>query len=204
MKEFWEDRYKNEAFAYGVKPNVFLKNVLKDYNLKGDMLLPGEGEGRNAVFAAKKGLNVTCIDISNEGKLKALKLAEQNNVNVNYLVGELSEFEFEENSFDVVALIYAHFTPNLRFQYHKKVTSYLKKGGFLVLEGFSKEQLKINEENATELGPKNLNMLYSLEDIKSDFSNLETIAFKKELIELDEGIYHKGKASVIKYIGKKY
>ncbi|REE83368.1 methyltransferase family protein [Lutibacter oceani] len=204
MKEFWEDRYRNETFAYGIKPNEFFESILKNNNLKGAILLPAEGEGRNAVFAAKNGLNVTCLDISSEGKTKALKLASENNVTINYLIGEMSEFVFKENSFDVIALIYAHFSPSLKSEYHKKISRYLKKGGILILEGFSKEQLKINEEKNTELGPKNLEMLFSLEEIKSDFSNLETIEIKQEEIELNEGIYHKGKASVIRYIGKKH
>ncbi|MBT8318473.1 MAG: class I SAM-dependent methyltransferase [Lutibacter sp.] len=203
MKEFWEERYKNEEFAYGVKPNQFFEDTIAKYNLKGSILLPAEGEGRNAVFAAKKGLNVTCFDISNQGKLKALKLAELNNVNINYLVGEFSQISFRENSFDVIVLIYAHFPPNLKSEYHQRITKYLKKGGLLILEGFSKEQLKINAEYKIDLGPKNSEMLFSLDEIEQDFSALEVVVLEHEEIELNEGAYHKGKASVIRFIGKK-
>lgn len=203
MKEFWEERYSNKEFAYGIKPNVFFERVLKDYNLKGTILLPAEGEGRNAVFAAKNGLNVTCFDISNQGKLKALKLAALNNVSINYVVGEFSEMEFKENSFDVIALIYAHFPANVNSQYHKKIATWLKKGGVLILEGFSKSQLKINEKHQQSFGPKNIDMLYAVEDIKNDFKGLEMQVLKEEEIILDEGIHHKGKGVVIRFIGKK-
>jgi len=203
MKDFWEERYGADEFAYGVEPNVFFEKTLKDINLKGTILLPAEGEGRNAVFAAKKGLNVTCFDMSNQGKLKAQKLAALNNVHINYEVAEFSKIEFNKNSFDVIALIYAHFPPNVKSEYHKKIVTYLKKGGILILEGFSKNQLEINKENSASFGPKNIDMLYNIEGIRNDFSTLEIVKLQKELIDLNEGIHHKGKGSVIRFIGKK-
>lgn len=203
MKEFWEERYGAKEFAYGVEPNVFFKKTVKDFKLNGTILLPAEGEGRNAVFAAKKGLDVTCFDMSTRGKEKALKLATLNNVSINYVLGELSEMEFEENSFDVIALIYAHFPPEVKSKYHQKVSEWLKKDGVLILEGFSKNQLEINKENEQSFGPKNIEMLYTVEEIKNDFSVLETIELREEFIHLNEGIYHKGKGAVIRYIGKK-
>lgn len=203
MKDFWEQRYGAEEFAYGIEPNVYFKKIVEEFGLKGAILLPAEGEGRNAVFAAKKGLNVTCFDVSSQGKLKAEKLAALNKVNINYLVGEFSELQFEENSFDVIALIYAHFPENFKTIYHQKLVRYLKKGGLLILEGFSKNQHKINKEYKLDFGPKKLDMLYSLEEIKEDFLELEIIELKQEEILLDEGIYHNGKSSVIRFIGKK-
>ncbi len=173
MKEFWEERYSAKEFAYGAEPNVFFKNVLEEFNLKGSILLPAEGEGRNAVFAAKKGLNVTCFDMSSQGKFKAQKLATLENVDINYLVGEFSELNFEENSFDVIALIYAHFPTNVKALYHQKLVKYLKKGGFLILEGFSKNQLKVNKEEQQSFGPKKLEMLYTVDEIRNDFEALE-------------------------------
>jgi ubiquinone/menaquinone biosynthesis C-methylase UbiE len=203
MKDFWEERYGAEEFAYGVKPNEFFEKIVKEQQLKGSILLPAEGEGRNAVFAAKQGLNTTCFDMSNQGKLKAEKLADLNNVSINYLVGEFSELHFEENSFDVIALIYAHFPANVKTLYHQKLVTYLKKGGILILEGFSKNQLKVNEEENQSFGPKNLDMLYTVEEISNDFEALEIEVLKEEKISLNEGIHHIGKGDVIRFIGKK-
>ena len=202
MKAFWDERYSANEFAYGVEPNVFFEKVINDLKLKGTILLPAEGEGRNAVFAAKKGLDVSCFDMSLQGKQKALKLASLNNVNINYVVGEFSEINFKENSFDVIALIYAHFPLNVKSQYHQKVTKWLKKDGILILEGFSKKQLEINKENKNSFGPKSIEMLYSLEEIENDFKALERIQLFEEIIDLNEGIHHKGKGSVIRFIGK--
>lgn len=203
MKEFWEERYAAKTFAYGVDPNVFFEKVLKEKQLQGAILFPAEGEGRNAVFAAKQGLNVTCFDMSGQGKLKAEKLAVINNVSINYLVGEFSELHFEEESFDVIVLIYAHFPSNVKTEYHKKIASYLKKGGILILEGFSENQLKINNEYQQSFGPKKVEMLYTVEEIRNDFEDLEIELLKEMKIDLNEGIHHKGIGSVIRFVGKK-
>ena len=74
MKEFWEIRYAEKQYAYGENPNVYFKEQL-DKLKPGKILLPAEGEGRNAVYAAKQGWEVMAFDLSSEGKNKAEKLA---------------------------------------------------------------------------------------------------------------------------------
>lgn len=203
MINFWDERYQSEEYIYGKKPNRFFEETIKMYNLRGTILLPAEGEGRNAVFVAKKGLKVTCFDSSIEGQKKALKLAALHNVNINYSVGEFSEFTFKENTFDVIALIYAHFDADLVHDYHNKLIAYLKPNGYLILEGFSKKQRVLNKENATPFGPQKEAQLFSIEEIQRDFSELETLYLKEEHILLKEGTHHYGKGAVIRYIGIK-
>ncbi|HEX7902265.1 MAG TPA: hypothetical protein VF487_00200 [Chitinophagaceae bacterium] len=84
----WNDRYSKDEFAYGEHPNNYLKKQLEKLNA-GKILFPAEGEGRNAVFAAKLGWTVSAFDISVEGKNKAFKLAAANKVIIDYQVGEL-------------------------------------------------------------------------------------------------------------------
>ena len=80
MKNFWDERYSNKEFVYGTLPNQFFKDQL-DKLKPGKILMVGEGEGRNAVYAAKLGWQVDAIDSSNVAKEKAAKLAELNKVN---------------------------------------------------------------------------------------------------------------------------
>ena len=81
MKEFWNERYYENGYAYGEEANIFFKEEL--LKLKpGNILLPAEGEGRNAVFAAKQGWEVEAFDISDVGKEKAIQLARKNGVNI--------------------------------------------------------------------------------------------------------------------------
>lgn len=203
MINFWDERYKETEYAYGKEPNEFIKETLDNLNIKGKALFPAEGEGRNAVYAAKLGLDVVAFDTSVEGKNKALSLATENNVTINYLTGSFDDLQIVPNSFDFVVLNFAHFPPNLVSQYHKKCVEYLKNGGYIILEAFSKEHFELNSKNPALGGPKDIEMLFSEEQLKQDFKDLETIKLSTEKVTLSEGLYHNGLSSVVRYIGKK-
>lgn len=203
MKEFWDERYAAKEYVYGTEPSVFFKNVLTEFHLKGKMLLPGEGEGRNAVYAAKTGLEVTAFDQSKEGQKKALKLAKSNNVKIMYLLGGMEEVKFAESSFDAIALSFVHFPPQLRSSYHKQLVKLLKKDGLMILEGFSKRQFEFFKLNPNAGGPKNLDLLYSQEEIKDDFSQFKILKIEERILNLNEGTYHQGESAVIRFIGRK-
>lgn len=126
MDKKWNERYGEEDYAYGETPNVFFKEKIKELKT-GKILLPAEGEGRNAVFAAKLGWSVFAFDQSEEGKKKAMKLAKKNGVTIDYQVGDLGAVNFPQEEFDVIGLIYAHFPANLKSAYHKILDGYLKK-----------------------------------------------------------------------------
>jgi SAM-dependent methyltransferase len=202
MEEFWNDRYKNDQFAYGEEPNHFFQLTIERLKLNGNLLLPAEGEGRNAVYAAKRNINVTAYDISVEGKLKANKLAKRNNVQIDYKIGDLNQHNFEEESFDAIGLIYAHFSKNKQ-EIHKQLIKLLKPNGYFILEGFSVDNISYREKNPKIGGPSNVDMLYSIEEMKSTFENFEIIQLEQVETELSEGEYHNGIASVVRYIGKK-
>jgi len=198
----WNERYGNEAYAYGESPNVFFKEKIQELE-KGTVLMPAEGEGRNAVFAAKMGWSVFAFDQSKEGKKKATQLAEKNGVSINYQVGELQSMVYENEQFDAIGLIYAHFPANLKSQYHKLLCRYLKKGGVIIFEAFSKNNIQYRTKNPKIGGPPELASLFSLEELTLDFENFEIIQLEEKEIELTEGLYHNGKGSVIRFVGKK-
>jgi 2-polyprenyl-3-methyl-5-hydroxy-6-metoxy-1,4-benzoquinol methylase len=196
-KEMWDQRYSEKEYAYGTEPNSFFKEQISLLKA-GKLLLPAEGEGRNAVFAAKLGWDVTAFDISEAGRNKALELASANNVQIKYVVSSVEDFKFEENYFDAVGLIFAHFPSEKREFYHKIIISLLKLGGTLIMEAFSKEQI-----NFSSGGPKDLDMLYSEEDLKNDFRDLNYFELNKKIIELTESHFHTGEASVQRLIAIK-
>ena len=198
----WDDRYSSEEFAYGEDPNNYLKEQLKKLN-PGAILFPAEGEGRNAIFAAKSGWKVSAFDISEEGKNKALKLAETNNVSIDYQVGELETLDFQEEQFDAIALIYAHFPAEIKSAIHKQLDKLLRKNGIIIFEAFSKKHLEYLAVNDKVGGPKDIESLFSIEEIKADFPNYEIIQLEETEIELNEGLFHNGKGSVIRFVGKK-
>lgn len=198
----WDERYSSEAFAYGEEPNNYLKEQLEKLNA-GSILFPAEGEGRNAVFAARLGWNVSAFDISIEGKKKALKLAAKNGVAIDYQVGELSQLNYAPAQFDALALIYAHFPAAIKSALHKELNTYVRPGGVVIFEAFSKNHLKYQAKDPQIGGPKELDMLFSIDEIKSDFSDYEIIELEEKEIELNEGEFHKGVGSVIRFTGKK-
>lgn len=198
----WNDRYSNDEFAYGEQPNNYLKEQLMHLET-GTILFPAEGEGRNAVFAAKLGWKVSAFDISIEGKNKALQFAENNNVSIDYQVGELQELDYKTEEFDAIALIYAHFPSAIKSSYHKTLSNYLRRGGLLIFEAFSKKHLDYLTKNEKVGGPKEIDMLFSIEEIKSDFENYEILVLEEKEIELNEGLFHNGRGSVIRFVGRR-
>lgn len=200
--ERWNDRYNQEAFAYGEEPNVFLKEQLQKLN-PGKILFPAEGEGRNAVFASKLGWKSSAFDISIEGKNKALQLAQKNNTAIDYKVGELQNLEYLPEEFDAIALIYAHFPASIKANYHKTLDTFLRKNGVIIFEAFSKNHLEYIAKNKKVGGPKEIDMLFSIEELQADFPNYEVILLEEKEIELQEGQFHNGKGSVIRFVGRK-
>ena len=198
----WDERYKDPDFAYGKEPNLFFKEWISQFS-PGMILMPADGEGRNGVFAAEIGWNVTSFDLSVEGRSKALQLARERGVSVNYIVGSLEDLTFKREAFDAIGLVYAHFSGENKSVLHKKLDEYLKPGGVIILEAFSKNHLYLRKLNPKVGGPTDIKMLYSKEEIMNDFGNYEILKLEEEEIDLKEGKYHIGKGAVIRFVGRK-
>ena len=202
LKEFWNERYMSDDYAFGEAPNEYLKSMLTTLP-PGKILFPAEGEGRNAVFAASLGWDVSAFDVSEEGKRKADLLAQKNGVAINYIVSSMEDINYPQESFDAIALIYAHFNQHVRSIFHQKLAQLLKPGGHIILESFSKEHLQYNRLNPAVGGPTDESLLYSIDEIKQDFSAFTALELVQKEIELQEGLYHVGKGSVIRFFGAK-
>ncbi len=197
MKDFWNERYSEKKYAYGIEPNQFFKEQLKKM-LRGKILLPAEGEGRNAVYAAQHGFQVFAFDISQEGKNKAELLALEKKQTIDYQLAGVEELKYSENFFDTLVLIFAHFPADVRKQYNQKLLSYLKPNGTIIFEAFGKEQIHLNSG-----GPKQPDMLFSKEEIIDEFPNIDFTLLETLEINLEEGDFHQGRANVIRFLGTK-
>ncbi len=197
MNEFWDNRYSSDGFVYGIAPNEFFKSELIKVPA-GRLLSLAEGEGRNGVYAAGLGWSVDAVDFSSVGKEKALKLAAEKKVEINYTVSDLADYQPADETYDAVSIIYMHLNPGLSKVVHKRVVDALKKGGKVIMEVYAKEQLGKDSG-----GPQNYDMLYSLEEIAENFRELKTEILTKEYVHLNESIYHSGEAVVIRYVGVK-
>jgi 2-polyprenyl-3-methyl-5-hydroxy-6-metoxy-1,4-benzoquinol methylase len=197
MKAFWEARYNTEEFVYGTEPNRFLSDELRKLP-PGRILFPGEGEGRNAAFAASIGWTVDAMDQSDAGAQKALAFAASNKVDINYVVSSIETFTFGKNIYDVVAPVFVHLASPLRSMFHSKIADSLKPGGRIILEAFHTSQM-----GRSSGGPQSEALLYDRNMLLEDFSTLEVIQLQELEADLNEGIFHRGSARVIRYIGKK-
>lgn len=198
MKEFWNERYSAEEYIYGELPNEFFKEKLPIPGNQKKILLPAEGEGRNALWAAKNGWEVTAFDWSESAREKAMRLAEKNGVKYQYNTMKFEDFDSSEGEYDAVALIYIHLTNEQREEFFPKILRSLKPGGKLIFEAFEKDQMQYNSG-----GPKDEEMLYSLRDIAEEFIDLDFEVLVKSKIYLNEGEHHSGDAVVIRFCGVK-
>jgi SAM-dependent methyltransferase len=196
MQEFWDQRYDTKEFVYGRHPNAFFRDFI-DTHKAGSVLLPAEGEGRNAVYAALKGWAVTAFDFSTKARNKAIELCREYGVEIDYRISSIEEFE-TKNHYDAIALIFLHLPSATRRQMHRRLMNFLKPGGYFLLEAFSQKQIQYNTG-----GPQNLDLLYERQELMDDISKLELVYFKEKLRTLDEGPYHRGKAEVMQLIARK-
>lgn len=197
MAYMWDERYAAKEYIYGTEPNVFFKQEI-DKLKPGKLLLPAEGEGRNAVYASQLGWDVHAFDLSVEGQKKAFRLAKIQGVNINYQVIGFDEIDLKNDSFDLIFLCYAHVPTGKRNFYHTKVANALKTGGKMMVEGFSKAQ--INNETG---GPRNFEMLFSREELEDDFKMLSILQTEYKTVHLNEGNFHSGESDIVRLLGVK-
>lgn len=196
MLNFWDEKFNTADYIYGKEPNAFIKKTLD--NLKpGKILFPGEGEGRNSAYAAKTFWDASAFDYSKIAKEKAENLYNELNVSVDYSISNVEEFE-SDKKFDVIALVFLHLPIELRIPFHKKLIDLLNPGGKIVCEFFEKEQLQYNSG-----GPSNLDMLYDIDILENDFSDLKINFISKEIATLSEGPLHQGEAKLLRMIATK-
>jgi SAM-dependent methyltransferase len=197
MNSFWNERYGGKDFVYGETPNVYFAEMLSTLS-PGSIILPCDGEGRNAVHAAKQGWEVMAFDLSEAGKAKANHLALKYGVDIDFQIKDAALALYPNECADVVAIIYTHLPPEVRTKLNRSVIKWLKPGGKVILETFCPEQLKNSSG-----GPKDIDMLNTKEILLEDFKALRIDYLEYEHIVLNEGKFHEGPADVIRMVATK-
>lgn len=193
---FWNERYSSDEYLYGTEPNSFLA---EQYGLlRGPVLSLSEGEGRNAVFLASHGLEVVGVDISAVALEKAKKLAQSRGVEIATRVCDLETFEPEENHYGSVVSISAHLPSKIRRRLYPLVERSLRPAGTIILEAYSENQLSRDTG-----GPKDLDMLMTVDKLRREFPNCHPLVLREIEREVSEGEGHTGLASVVQFIGRK-
>jgi len=192
----WDERYATDAYIYGTAPNDFLAEHAKE--LTGPVLSIAEGEGRNGVYLATLGLDVLGVDGSAVGLEKAQALARSRGVTIQTEVADLATFTPPAHSFGSVVSISAHLPSAIRSRLYPLLEQALRPGGLLLLEAYSEAQLGHDTG-----GPKDPDMLMSVEKLTAGFPGLEPLLLRELEREVREGSGHTGLASVVQFIGRK-
>ncbi|MBX9880193.1 MAG: class I SAM-dependent methyltransferase [Candidatus Obscuribacterales bacterium] len=135
LKQFWDKAYSKKGYFIGTEPDDFFVDELSKLR-RGKLLLPGEGEGRNAVYAASHGWYVDAFDFSVKGREKAIALAKSNGVTFNYWIADFAEPRTPKNFYDVIAIIDLPTLPSIRHKGFAVVRESLKPGGLIIYEGY--------------------------------------------------------------------
>lgn len=192
---FWQERFEQDGYYYGTKANDFLKEHALLIPQGGKVLSIGEGEGRNAVYLASLGYDVTAIDIAESGLEKIRLLAKEQGVHVHTQQADLNDYKFSEQAWDGIINIFCHLPPRLRREVHQNAAKALAPKGVLLLEAYTPNQLRYNTG-----GPKQLHYLYSAADLQQDFAALKIQHLAEIERDIQEGAGHTGLSSVVQVI----
>ncbi len=193
----WNERYAKSERPYGSEPNQFLRESV-GLIIGKNVLCVADGDGRNGLWLAQQGFNVTSLDYSDVAINNVQNLASRNGVTIKTECVDLLKADWPKDAFDAVVIVYSHFSEQDSVQLFQKYIGALKDKGLIIFECFSKSQI----ENSSG-GPKDTDLLYSQEFIQSAFQSLETIMCKEMVTTLAEGELHKGVAHVVRCLARK-
>lgn len=201
----WNARYQSagEGYLFGTAPNQFLANRSALLSQGNSALSIADGEGRNSVWLAELGLNVTAAEISEVALAKAKKLAAGRNVSVTFLVADVLSSAWPPQplveAFDWVFGIFIQFAnPEERERQFAAMKRATRPGGRILLQGYTPAQL-----NYRTGGPSSVEYLYTAPLLQKSFSDW----IIEELVEyeddISEGIGHKGRSALIGLVARK-
>ena len=197
QQDFWNEKFLRDGYLYGKEPNAFLKACYNNFKKSQRVLCLGEGEGRNAVYLAKKGYEVAALDASDVGLKKLEDFANEVGVSVKTRCIDLNEW-VPKKKYGAIMFSYLHLNKQEQQPLFEKIERSLKAKGFFIAEVFSKNQL-----NYSSGGPKDADLLYRIDDFQDAFSHCIIHKLEEVEVELDEGKGHQGKASVIRIIAQR-
>ena len=197
--ERWQERYATDEYRFGTAPNAFLAAQANRLPKSGKALAIADGEGRNGVFLAERGLDVLSLDFSPNGQAKARKLAAARGVTIRTEQADVINWGYPPDTYEVVAAIFFQFVaPAERDRIFAGIKRTLKKGGLLLLEGYGPKQLEYKTG-----GPGKLENLYTREILEAAFGDLASLDIREYDAELHEGAGHGGMSALVDLVAVK-
>lgn len=191
----WDERFSQDGFFYGKEPNDFLRERFSIFKKQGQLLCLAEGEGRNAVFLAEQGFDVTAMDGSVEGFKKLAILAKEKKVTVKTQVADLFKYEMGENQWDGIVSVWCHLPKPIWKKILNQVAIALKPGGAFLLESYTPDQIKLGTG-----GPPTVDLMATLQELKEAFVGFDLVHGEELNREIHEGKGHNGLSAVVQFI----
>jgi SAM-dependent methyltransferase len=195
----WEKRYAAPEYLYGTEPNAFLKAQAGLLPKTGKALAVADGEGRNGIWLAERGLDALSVDFSPAAQAKAKALAARRGVTVRFVQADVAAWDWPTAEFDVVAVIFIQFcAPPERQRIFAGIRQALKPGGLLLLQGYRPEQIAYNTG-----GPSEVENLYTEDMLREEFGSFAKLDIKAHDSVVSEGSRHSGMAAIVDLVGWK-
>jgi cyclopropane fatty-acyl-phospholipid synthase-like methyltransferase len=195
----WNQRFSVPQYIFGTAPNAFLYSKQALLHAGQHALCVADGEGRNSVWLAEQGLEVTAFDISPIGVEKARRLAAERGVSIRYEVAGVDDWSWPKAAFDVVAAIFVQFAdPAMRSFMFERMARALKPGALLLLEGYTPKQLEYRTG-----GPPHVENLYTDGLLREAFHALDILELREYEALLTEGSQHAGRSALIDLVARK-
>jgi len=198
----WNKKFDRPDHLYGTEPNDFLKGSFDWIPKPGKVISLGEGEGRNAVFLAQMGYEVLAVDSSSVGLEKTRKLALEKGVQVSTEEADLTSFDLGDEKWDGVVMIFCHLPSIQRVSLWSRISKSMKKNGVLLIELYSPAQLEATREGRSIGGPKDLDLMVTVEEIRRAFPKAEFKILREVDRDIHEGIGHRGPSHTVQVLAR--
>ncbi|MBW8638898.1 class I SAM-dependent methyltransferase [Hoeflea sp. WL0058] len=195
----WDERYNRPDYVFGTEPNAFLASQAELLSPGQSVLAVADGEGRNSVWLASQGLDVTAFDASSVGLDKAWRLAADQGVTVDYKLASIEDWDWAPDRFDIVAAIFIQFAPpDLRARIFDGIKQTVKPGGLVLMQGYRPEQVDYGTG-----GPPQRDHMYTRDLLENAFDDFEIMSLEAHDSEINEGPGHDGVSALIDMVARK-
>lgn len=196
----WDARFAaTDDFIFGTQPNAFMVSQAHLFKPGMKVLAVADGEGRNGVWLAQQGLQVTAVDGSHVALEKAQRLAQQRGVTLDFVCADLVTWDWGSNVYDAIVAIFIQFAgPRLRPKLFQRANQALKPGGVFLLQGYHTKQLQYKTG-----GPSSIENLYTEPQLRAELAHMDIVHFERYDAELNEGAGHKGMSALIDVVARK-
>ena len=195
----WNQRFAADGYLFGTEPNAWLREHAGVWSPGQRVLCVADGEGRNSVWLAARGLQVQAFDIAEVGVAKARRLADAQGVHVDFQVADCDIYDWPQAACDGVAAIFIQFAdPALRERLFGRMVDSLRPGGTLLLQGYTPKQLEYRTG-----GPPVLSHLYTEAMLREAFAELDIVELRDYEAEVQEGSGHSGRSALIGLVAKR-